>query len=114
MISTAGDAERLQMRDDRRFGERRRTARAQLGDVVAQPGEAAHVEFVEDRVLPGDARASGLAAAARARRIWGERARVGAELEHRRVQRERPVDRAGVGVDEQLGRRRSGGRATGS
>ncbi len=112
-----GDAERAQVVDDRRVGQARVGAAQRRRDVRMRPGEPLHVQFVDDRLGPGDGRAlPGRAAAAvdhHAHRDEGRgvvpvgagRVRVGLlETVDRGMRDEGTGQHPRVGVDEQLGR----------
>ena len=98
------DAERAQMLDHAGMGEAGEAAARRGGNVVAQPGQAAQVRFVDDGALPGDALAAGLARLKGERdRLGSERSAVAPEGEHRFVQAEGPIEGDRVRVGEQLG-----------
>ncbi len=96
-------AERCEMRDDLPLREGGKVPTRRLGNVGAQLGEAAHVQFVNDSSIPRDARAPGFAARGFERDAFGnERAAVDAAREQRGMQLVGAIDRAGVGVGEQF------------
>ena len=100
----ARDAERRQMRNDRGLRKPGETTARGLRDIPPHAGEAAYVEFVENRAVPLDALSARLAL--RGRRSYafgGERPAVLAMREHRRVQPVGAVDRSRIGVGQQLG-----------
>ncbi len=112
-----GDAERPQVLDDRRVGQARIGAALYGRDVRVRPGEALHVQLVDDRLGPGNAWAfPGRAVAAvdhHARRDEGHgimsvgacRVRVGlVETADRGMRHKGAGQHPCVGVDEKLGR----------
>ena len=100
----AGDAERRQMRDDRGLRKPGEATARGLRDIPPHAGEAAYVEFVENRAVPFDALSARLALRGRRRYAFGgERSAVRAMREHRRVQPVGAVDRSRIGVGQQLG-----------
>ena len=98
-----GDAERCEMRDRRRMGEPGERPSLSLGDRRVEAGKATQVELVDDERFRRDALESRLA---RRRRpgdgLWRKRPAVVAELEHRRVEAERPVEPPGVRIGQEL------------
>jgi hypothetical protein len=112
-----GDPEGLQVPDERGVGQPRVGAAQRRGDVGVAHRRAAHVHLVDDGVRPRRARApvavprEGVVhddAARHVRRRVGRIGEAGVDrvprvAEQRRVQRQLAVDRAGVGVQEQLG-----------
>ena len=99
-----GDAEGREMRDRRGMGEPGEGCARSLGDRRVEAGEAAQVELVDDKRVRRDAPEAGLARRRRAGdRLRRERPAVVAELEHRRMQAERPVEPPGVRIGQQFG-----------
>ena len=108
-----GDAQLREVPDGGRVGEARAGAADRRRDAGVGRRVAAHVQLVDRRVRPRHARAAprrgrhrarhdrlrheGRAVGVVSRRPVGHRAGLG------RVQREAPVDRRGMGVDEELG-----------
>src|SRR5271154_928178 len=93
----AGDAERRQMRDDRRLRESGEATARGLRDVPPRAGEAANIEFVENHAVPLDALSARLVLCRRRRYAFGgERSAVRAMREHRRVQTIGAVDRSRI------------------
>ncbi len=101
-----GDAERTQVLDRGRMAEARVRAALLLGDVGMGPGEPAHVQFVDHRVVPRDIRAMVVVpvelvvdhgAARHARRgvfaVIGVSGRMIGEIAH---------DRLGIGICQQF------------
>ena len=94
------DAEPGQVRDRGGMGEAGAGAAQRVGHVRMRAREAAHMEFVQDRLAPRHPRPAGGRRGRRRRddRAWHERRAVGrvggrvvrACAEHRRMQRERP------------------------
>ena len=92
------------MRDRRGMGEPGEGCARSLGDRRVEAGEAAQVELVDDKRLRRDAPAAGLARRRRAGdRLRRERPAVVAELEHRGMEAERPVEAPGVRIGQQFG-----------
>ena len=99
------DAEALEMLDHRRMGEAGEGSARLRRKILAQMGQAAQVDLVNDRVRPRDAQTPRLARRRRERdRLGRVGAAVLAEGEHRMMELERPIESEGVGVGEQLRR----------
>ena len=99
-----GDAEALEVLDHRRMGEASKGPAGLRRHVLAQPRQAAQIGLVDDGFRPRDAQSPWFARRRRLRdRLGGVKTAVLAEGEHRMMERERPVERIGVGIGEQLG-----------
>ena len=100
------------MRDGGGMGESRARAAQRLRHARVRAREAAHVKLVDDRVRPRDAR-PGIRdrrrrgchdALGHERSAVGRAALRGGRRQHRRVQRERAIERERIRIDQQLGR----------
>ena len=100
-----GDAQPLQVVDRHRVGEAGEGAANVVRNVRMGLGEAAHVQFVDDAHAPGDGqvwRCGPVGAQGRGDGLWDVRAAVALAAAHRGMQVERPIERQGVGIDQQL------------
>ncbi len=100
----AGHPQAFQMGDGRRMGEAGEGPAQGLGDVGVGAGEAPDVQLIDHRLVPGDPRNRRRGAdGRREHHPLGHEGRAVGLAEHRRVQDERPVQRQGEGIDQQLG-----------